>query len=379
VRVGIDGRYLGLRRGIGNLIHDLVGALGRLPRPPEVVVYVQEGRAEEMPESGAAVRFRALPRAPYPIWEQVLVPLAASRDRLDVLHSPANTGPLRLPRGLAQVVTIHDVMFLLPDDAVGRSPSTYQRLGRRYRRTVVPRVARRAAAIITDSEHSRVDLQRYIGVPAGRAHLVRGAVGDEFRVLGAEEARAGLPIRVPADSPYVLALGAVDPRKNTGRVLDAFARFRSAGFLRHRLVISGLDHDAGVRLWRRARELQIADHVTMLGFVPVPELVALYNGAQMFVYPSLYEGFGLPVLEGMACGVPVIASSTTSIPEVAGSAAVLVDPTDVEAIAHTMRLVASDEPVRRRMREHGLHQAGTFSWERAAAETLVVYEAALRS
>jgi glycosyltransferase involved in cell wall biosynthesis len=375
--VGIDGRFLHVRRGIGNIVHNLVEALARLPAPPELHIYVQGLSGLDVPPAKGPVQFRAVPHAPYLLWEQLLVPRAAARDGVDLLHSPANTGPLWIPAGMTQVVTVHDVMFSLPPTRVGRSPSAYQRLGRRYRRAVVPRVARRAAAVITDSEHSLADVGQVLGVAAERIHLVRPAAGGEFRVLEAEEVRRSLPPAVPAEARYALVLGAVDPRKNTALVLEAFARFRDSGSHDHRLVLAGLDRLAEAALRRRASELGIASQVTPLGFVTPAELVALYNGASMFLYPSRYEGFGLPVLEAMACGTPVVASCTTSIPEVAGSAAILVEPTDLDALVRAMRLVAEHEPTRRRLREAGLRRAAAFSWDRAARETLAVYETAL--
>lgn len=379
MRVGIDGRSLHLRRGIGNIVHNLVEALARLSAPPELYIYVQGGSGLEVPATKGPVQFRALPHAPYLIWEQLLVPRAAARDGVDVLHSPANTGPLRIPPAMTHVVTVHDVMFLLPPTRVGRSPSAYQRLGRRYRRAVAPRVAERAAAVITDSEHSLADVIKVLGVAAERIHLVRPAAGSEFKVLEAEEVRRSLPPAVPAEARYALVLGAIDPRKNTALVLEAFARFHASGAHDHRLVLAGLDRLAERALRRRASELGISSHVTPLGFVTPAELVALYNGASMFLYPSRYEGFGLPVLEAMACGTPVVASCATSIPEVAGSAALMVDPIDPDALVRAMRLVAEHEPTRRQLREAGLWRAAEFSWDRAARETVAVYESALRA
>jgi glycosyltransferase involved in cell wall biosynthesis len=239
---------------------------------------------------------------------------------------------------------------------------------------VVPRVARRAAAVITHSEHARGDIQRLLRVAASRVHLVQPAAGGHFRVLPEDELRAQLPRGIPTGAPWVVTLGAVDPRKNTARVLEAFARFRASGFAGHRLVVVGLDHDSSGRLLQRAQELGIAAHVTLRGFVTEPELVALYNAAEMFVYASLYEGFGLPVLEAMACGAPVVASCRTSVPEIAGGAALLVEPTDVDSLAGAMRTIAGDGSTRQRLRDLGLSQAAGFSWEQAAADVVRVYE-----
>lgn len=375
MRVAIDGRLLERRRGVGNMVHHLIGALARLPDPPELRVYVTAGTP--IPGGGGPVQYRVLPCVPYPVWEQVLVPWAAARDGAEVLHSPANTGPLRVPGRIAHVVTVHDVLFLRQPAGAERSPSVYQRLGRRYRRAVSPPAARRAAAVIAVSEHTRAQLERVAGIAADRAHVVREAAGDEFRALPADDALAALPPGVDGARPYVLALGAIDPRKNTLRVLDAFARFRAAGFADHQLVVAGIDHGFERRLRVRAGELGIRDRVVLLAYVTTAQLVALYNRAELFLYPSLAEGFGLPVLEAMACGTPVIASCTTAIPEVAGAAAILVEPTDTNALTGAMRVVAGDAATRGRLRELGPRRAAEFSWGRAAAETLAVYERAL--
>jgi len=374
----IDGWLLERRRGAGNMVHHLVRALALLPEPPELRVYVTaRAFGGTAPPSAEPLRYCQLPAVPYPVWEQALVPWAASREGADILHSPGGPGPLRVPGRPAHVMTVHDLTFMRQPAGAARSPSLYQRLGNRYRRALFPRAVRQPAAIIAISDHTRAELERVAGIPADRVHVVREAAGDEFRPMGEDELREALPPAIRR--PYVLALGAIDPRKNTMRVLEAFARFRAAGLVEHELVVAGIDHGFEARLRARAAELGIAGRVRLLGFVTTRELVALYNGALMFLYPSLAEGFGLPVLEAMACGAPVVASGTTAIPEVAGSAAILVEPTDVVAIARAMLVVAGDEATQRRLRELGLRRAAEFSWRRAAEETLAVYEHAVRT
>jgi glycosyltransferase involved in cell wall biosynthesis len=268
-------------------------------------------------------------------WYPVVLPRRAGRARLDVLHCPTFRGPFSSPVPL--VVTVHDL-------AVLRHPGTFNLWTRRYSRYCVPRVVRAARYVIAVSEFTKRELQELLSVPEEKIRVIPNGVAEIFR-----------PDGPTAGGEYVLAVGTLEPRKNLDRVHQAARR---AGI---ELRIAGEPGWGGVR----------ADG--WVGRVSDDELAALYRGAKCLVYPSLYEGFGLPVVEAMACGTPVVTSAGGAIEEVAGGAAVLVDPRETEAIVDG---IAEAEERREELRRLGLERAGRFQWERVARETAAVYREA---
>ena len=374
LRIGIDARLITYRRGIGNFVQHLLDALARLDTQHEFVLYVDSQAAVPLAPVHPRFTTRVVGPPIYPVWEQFSLPAQLRRDRIDVLHCPANAAPLRMPRSTRLVLTIHDVMYMLPRSTLPASPSLYQRIGRGYLRWAVPRVARHAAAVTTISEFSRADIARYITTNAPMT-VVYEAPGPAFRMLDAERAAATVRA-LGVTSPYMFALAALDPRKNTARVIDAFARALPNLHASQQLVLVGLAPGARVFFGKQLRALGIESRVLLLGFVTEDELVALYNAAELFVYASLYEGFGMPLLEAMACGTAVLASTSASVPEIAGDAALLVDPTDVAAIADAMSRLSTDAPSRMALKERGRVRAKRFTWEQVARDVMTVYEQA---
>jgi glycosyltransferase involved in cell wall biosynthesis len=300
------------------------------------------------------------------LWEQAVLPLRLSELRIDVLHSPHHTTPL-LPCGCRRVVTIHDLTFLL-------LPERYPPTRRLYFQVMTRLAARVADAIIVPSEAVRGDVMRLLpasGGPTERLFVIPEAAGAAFHPQDAVAIEA-VRRRYGLEGPFLLSVGSLEPGKNRERLLQAFARLQARG-LKHTLVV------AGQRAWRYegeaplARRLGLADSVRFLGHVPQADLPALYSAADLFVFPSLYEGFGLPALEAMACGTPVVASNVSALPEVVGDAALQVSPLDVEALAGAIEGLLRDDRLRADLRERGLERAAQFSWEKAARQTAEVY------
>jgi glycosyltransferase involved in cell wall biosynthesis len=288
------------------------------------------------------------------LWEQGALPLMAARMRASLIFSPASLAPLAWPRNVA----------LMHDAAVLRHPELYGRAYIAWERRILPAIARRAQRVITVSEHSRQEIVSLLDAPPERVVVVSPGVGERFSpAADAEGTRAALQL----DRPYVLTVAASGLRKNLRALSQTAGRLREAGM---ELVIAGgtrahLSPDAGV------------EGARSLGYVAEELLPGLYAGAGAFVLPSLHEGFGLPVIEAMACGTPVVASNRGALPETCGDAALLVDPQDASAIAEAVLAVALDEAVAHRLRESGLARAAHFSWDRAAREVdAVLSEAA---
>ena len=301
------------------------------------------------------------------VWEQMVLPAQLRRQKVDLLHSLAFAGPLMF-RG-PMVLTIYDLSFL-------RFPQAFRPWNRWYLSNFTRWSAHQARRIIAISESTRQDVIDLLGVPADKVDVVYCGADSMFRRLPpAQKERYRRERNLPEQ--FVLFLGTLEPRKNLERLLRAYAEWRQVDSSAPSLVIAGAQgwyYDAVLNL---VHALGLQDAVLFLGYVPKEDLPLLYNNAQMFVYPSLFEGFGLPVLEAMACGVPVITADASSLPEVAGEAAVLVDPTSVEELSMALGSLWTDPDRRRDLAEKGIRQSSRFNWRRTAEETLSVYERAL--
>ncbi|MBM4457896.1 MAG: glycosyltransferase family 4 protein [Chloroflexi bacterium] len=310
-------------------------------------------------------------------WEQTR--LAAISRRLDLLHGMAFATPLAA--GCPTVVSVHDLSFM-------RHPAAFRRFNRIYLSLITRLSARRAAAVIVASQITRQDVMRLCGVPGERVVVAPDGVDETFcpadpAATAEFRRRKGLPDR------FILYLGTLEPRKNLVRLIDAYARWRAAGPGAPggpaRLLIAGAKGWFYQRIFSRVQELNLADDVLFPGFVPAEELPWWYRAAAAFVYPSLFEGFGLPVLEAMACAAPVITTTAPALQEVAAAspseppAALLVDPEDTAALSAAIAAVLSDENLANQLRAAGLRRAARFSWTRTAVETARVYRDVLQA
>ncbi len=298
------------------------------------------------------------------LWEQLCQPAALRRAQVDLVHGPAFVVPL-LARCLS-VVTVHDLSFL-------RYPQLFRPANRLYLRTLTRASLHRARRVIAVSAHAAHEITALLGVAAPKIDVVYHGIDPHFRPLPADEiaafrARRGLPERL------LLYLGTLEPRKNLVRLVEAFARLRQPDL---RLVLAGGRGWYDQEIPRRVAELGLADRVIFPGYVPPAELPLWYNAAVAFAFPSLYEGLGMPVLEAQACGTPVLTSNCSALPEAAGDAALLVDPTDVAAIADGLDRLLTDSPTHQSLRQRGLAHAAGFTWTKTAAETVAVYRLAL--
>ncbi len=302
------------------------------------------------------------------LWfEQVSFPLACRREGIDLAHAPYFASPL-FPT-VPTVVTVHDLIpLILPAYRGSLLVRLYTRL--------VAAAARRAEAIITVSQASERDIVRYLHIPPERVHVTYEAAGEEFQPVEDEAQLAAIRQKYALPQRYLLYLGGFDQRKNLSTLLRAFALLVNKQ-QQARLVIAGKLPGRDSPLFpdprRLVRELGVEGSVIFTGWVAEEDKPALLSGATAFVFPSLYEGFGLPVVEAMACGTPVIASNRSSLPEVVGKGGILVEPTDVEALAEAMEVLLVDDALRAELRQRALAQAAKFSWEQTALETLAVY------
>jgi glycosyltransferase involved in cell wall biosynthesis len=364
MRVAIDARKLH-DFGIGTYIRNLVRTLARLDRETEYVLLCQESDLGVLGHLGP--NFRAVREsAPnYSIREQIHIPYVLLRERPDVYHAPHYVLPPAVP--CRSVVTIHDTIHLMfPQYLPNRAAYAYAK-------ALMWTAAKRSDRILTVSESSKRDILHYFRVPPEKIVVVYNALDERFRAEPPADEIARVRQRYQLDHGFVLYAGNIKPHKNLVRLIDAFEGLRKDGFEELKLLIIGDEISKWPALRRSVHKYKLHKHVRFLGFLSDETLAILYRLAAVFVFPSLYEGFGLPPLEAMASGTPVVASNVSSLPEVTGDAAVLVDPYDAIDIKDGIKRVLTDRALADEMRRKGLQRAREFSWERSVERTREIY------
>jgi glycosyltransferase involved in cell wall biosynthesis len=364
VRIGIDARKLH-DFGIGTYIRNLLRQLARLDQSTE---YVLLCRREDAPViAGVGPNFRAVVERAgnYSVAEQLRVPFALRREGVTLFHAPHYVLPPLVH--CRSVVTIHDCIHLMFPQYLPN------RMALSYARTSMAMAARRATRVLTVSESSKTDIMRFFGTDPSKIDVIYNAFDDRFGIEPNEEAVVGVRERYQLHDEFVLYAGNVKPHKNLERLIDAFHRVRSRGLDHLKLVMIGDEISKYASLRRAVHRYQLHKYVRFLGYLPEETLAVMYRLAGVFVFPSLYEGFGLPPLEAMASGTPVVTSNVSSLPEVAGDAAVLVDPYDPDAIADAIYRVLTNVDLRRELRRRGLARARQFSWETSVRRVREIY------
>ena len=374
MRIGLDGKVLTLRAGgIGryaiNLTRAMLGQAAACRHDLEFIVFTGPQTSRSVMEEFRGLCNEYFLGAKSSLLRSLAyIPLALRRMRVDVFHGMDHVGIPFIGKTGKCVVTVHDVIPLV-------LPHTFTRRHRVVVRMALARVSRQADLIIAPSQAVKRDVMQHLGVPEGRVVVTSHGCEARFNpsadhaASGAAAARYGLPPR------YLLAVGTLEPRKNLITLLRAFGRLRDTSAIDPAvgLVLAGARGWLDGPVFRTVQALGLETAVRLPGFVDDSDLPAVYRGAELVVFPSLYEGFGLPLLEAMACGVPVVAANTSALPEVAGGAAMLVDPLDVEGMARVIARVLRDEALRGRLRDGGIARAAEFSWEAAARRTLDAY------
>lgn len=356
MRIGINGALLGAKKGyrqtgISRYIGELVYGLEGVKHPDDKLMLL--GRSPEFIANSPVARIA---------WEQTGLPLSIAAHRLDVFHGPMHVVPM-LPR-VPSVITVHDLAFI-------RFPEQLPR-GRRAFLIAATRLSvRKAERVITVSRNTAKDLVEWLDVPEDKITSIPLAPSPRVRPVTGRSLDV-FRMKWEIERPYVIAVGTLEPRKNLPTLLRAFARIKDQ--VDHQLVLVGPEGWLTGELTQTLRELDLGNRVRLTGFVSDEELGGWYSAADLFAFPSYYEGFGLPSVEAMRCGTPVLASDTSSFPEVVGDAGVLIPPRDVDLWAETMRDLLLDPARLAAMSERGRARADEFSWTRTAEETYRVYQ-----
>ena len=372
-RIGINAQLLTFARsyrntGTSSYIYQLLQHLPDTGSPHQFVVFTnanqEQLRAARLPHyqfvPGRVDGERPAQRI---LWEQTALPVQLVRHRVDLVHGMLNVLPAA--RVVPGVVTVHDVAFL-------RFPERYLPAKRRYLTVLTTVSVRSARLVIASSENTRNDLVRLLHVPGERVRVVHLGVEDRLRAPVAADDVARLRERHGLPEQFFLYIGTLEPRKNLVRLLEAYERARRLG-VEWPLVLAGAKGWLYDEIFARVQSLGLDRHVHFPGYVLYEDLPLWYNAASAFVYPSLYEGFGLPIAEAMACGCPVLTARNSSLPEVAGDAAILVEGEDTTAMSEGLVQLAGDADLRVRLRERGRLQAAKFTWQRTAAQVVGVY------
>ncbi len=376
MKIGIEGQRLYRKRkhGMDMVALELINELQKLDKKNEYVVFVKPDADNRIFEQTANFKFVELGGGPYPTWEQFALPKAARRENCDILHCTSNTAPLN--PGIPLIITLHDIIYMESISLFKKGGTSYQKFGNMYRRFVVPRVMRKSEKIITVSEFEKNRIKEFFGFPDDDDRLVAiyNGVSEHFRKIDDQKELQRVKALYHLPDRFLFFLGNTDPKKNTKGALKAFSDYLKKTGDDMYLVMLDYEQNELERLLTEIGDKELINRIILTGYVINTDLPAIYNLCKVFLYPSLRESFGIPMLEAMRCGAPVITSNTSCMPEVSGGAACIVDPFKPEEITAGIEKILSDKAFRDDIIRKGFRQSDKFSWKNMAKEVLALYE-----
>ena len=368
MRIGIEAQriFRKNKHGMDYVVLEEIKELQKSDTRNEYFVFVAPGEDHCLQDS-KNVHIIQIGSNFYPLWEQFSLPRAVSQLNLDMLHCTSNTAPIRCKIPL--ILTLHDIIFLEPRDKSNKS--FYQDMGWRYRRFVVPRILKKCKRIITVSDFEFNNIITKLQIPEEKMVMIYNGYNQWFRLVEDTELIYQQYIKEPG---YFFFLGNTDPKKNTERTLIAYSKYLKLSDVKRKLLMADLDKGYLEEIINRNDIGNIRDHIVIPGYIKNADLPYIYNNAFAFLYTSLRESFGIPLLEAMACGTPVITSNTSSMPEIGGPEVIMVNPQNVQEITEKMLLLEKDEALYQKQKEIGIIRAQQFSWKYTAEQLLTVYE-----
>ncbi len=354
------------KHGMDYVVLQEIKELQQMDTQNEYYVFVKPGE-DRCVESSRNVHIIEIACPTYPLWEQWALPRAAKRYGVELLHCTSNTAPIWC--NIPLVLTLHDIIFLEPRDK--QNHSVYQNMGWLYRRLDVPRILNKCRRIITVSDFEMENIIAKLQIPRERMAMIYNGYNEWFRPI--DDVHDVYKKYIP-EKGYFFFLGNTDPKKNTERTLVAYSKYLNQSTVRRKLLMADLDPDYLNGIIERNNIGNIRDNIVMPGYIVNSDLPYIYNNAFAFLYTSLRESFGIPLLEGMACGVPVITSNTSSMPEIGGRDAILVNPESSDDIADMMLKLENDQDFYQAKRAVGLERAKLFSWRKTAEQLLDLYQ-----
>ncbi len=368
MRIGIEAQriFRKNKHGMDYVVLQEIIELQKLDNKNEYFVFVAPG-PDECVKDSHNFHVIQVDGSFYPKWEQISLPKAAAECGVELLHCTSNTAPLYC--NIPLILTLHDIIFLEPRDK--QNKSLYQNMGWLYRRLVVPRILPRCQRIITVSEFEKQNIINKLQLPASKVAMIYNGYNDWFRPVTDTEC---IYAKYMKERGYLFFLGNTDPKKNTERTLIAYSRYLEQSEVKRHLLMADLDRHYLDDIISRNHIENIRPFIEMPGYIVNSDLPYVYNGAFAFLYTSLRESFGIPLLEAMACGTPVITSNTSSMPEIGGSNAILVNPESADEICQALLRLEQDEAFYNEQAQMGLQRSKLFSWKYTAEQLLNLYE-----
>ena len=370
MRIGIEAQriFRKNKHGMDYVVLQEIKELQQIDHVNEYYVFVKPGE-DHCVESTKNVHVIELKCPSYPLWEQWALPKAAKKYALDILHCTSNTAPVWCDIPL--VLTLHDIIFLEPRDK--NNKSLYQNMGWFYRRWNVPRILSKCRRIITVSNFEMENIISKLGIPRKRMVMIYNGYNEWFKPIDNCELPEVISQELTAKN-FFFFLGNTDPKKNTERTLVAYSNYLNQSQIKRKLLMADLAPEYLNGIIERNHIGNIREHIVMPGYIVNSDLPLIFNNAFAFLYTSLRESFGIPLLEAMACGTPVITSNTSSMPEIGGANAILVNPENCDEITTMMLRLESDQAFYERQRQIGLERAKLFSWKKTAENLLKLYQ-----
>ncbi|MDA3928775.1 MAG: glycosyltransferase family 1 protein [Prolixibacteraceae bacterium] len=373
MRIGIEGQRLfrNKKHGMDMVALELIKNLQSIDSKNEYIIFVKPDEDKCIPK---ATNFKVveLKGGPYPTWEQFALPKAALDEGCDILHCTSNTGPVRSK--VPMITIVHDMIYMESISLLNKGGSWYQKFGNMYRRWVVPKVIKRSKRITTVSNYEKDRMKNFFGLSDHKLRTVYNGVGQHFMKIENDSVLLKAKSDYKLPDHFFFFLGNTDPKKNTPNVLKAFADFNAQSNLRYKLVMLDYDETALQKVLKDIGHPEVRADIHLTGYVVNTDLPAIINQCAIFLYPSMRESFGIPILEGMACGVPVITSNTSSMPEIAADAAHIVNPNNSSEITEGMIRIMNDASYRDELCQKGIERAKVFSWKAMAENYLKLYE-----
>ncbi|MBP1540931.1 MAG: glycosyltransferase family 4 protein [Prevotella sp.] len=361
MKIGIEAQriFRKNKHGMDYVVLQEIKELQQMQTNDEYYIFVKPDE-DRCVEDSSNVHVIELNCPSYPLWEQWALPRAAKKYGVELLHCTSNTAPIKCD--IPMVLTLHDIIFLEPRDK--QNKSLYQNMGWLYRRIVVPRILHKCQRIITVSNFEKKNIMQKLGIPEERMAMIYNGYNDWFRPQASS---------INPQTSYFFFLGNTDPKKNTERTLVAYSKYLEQSTVRRRLLMADLDRNYLHTIVSRNHIENILPMLDMPGYIPNNQLPNIYSNAFAFLYTSLRESFGIPLLEAMACGTPVITSNTSSMPEIGGPNAILVNPESSDEIANEMLHLERDQTFYMHQKEVGLERAKLFSWHKTANQLHQLY------
>jgi glycosyltransferase involved in cell wall biosynthesis len=377
MKIGIEGQRLFRKKkhGMDMVALELIKNLQELDHENEYFIFVKPDEDHSALKETSNFKIIELNGGPYPTWEQIALPKAAKKMGCDVLHCTSNTAPFFT--SIPLITILHDIIYMESSylKILTSSASTYQKFGNVYRKLVVPRVVKKSKKVITVSHFEKNRIGEFFGIKGDtKLDAIYNGVSQHFKPVTNKEELQRVKEKYNLPDKYFFFLGNTDPKKNTKGTLKAFSDFLLQTGSNHKLVMLDYDKTELNKILVEINDTNLINHIVLTGYVINTDLPSIYSQCDVFLYPSLRESFGIPMLEAMSCKVPVITSNTSSMPEIAGDAALIINPFNPEEITQGLIEILNNEAYRKSLCEKGLERSKQFSWRNMAKEYLKLYE-----